>query len=128
MYAIDPHEGVIGAADQGLQTLPQSMDMFDKNIKDACLSGVIELIKECSYNVVWERPVSLLFIDGIHDYPNVSRDFWHFSEWIVKGGFVAFHDYAHYYPGVITFVNEMIQAKEYKLYKKADTLVVLQKE
>jgi hypothetical protein len=67
------------------------------------------------------------FVDGLHDYINVSRDFYHFSEWLVSGACIAFHDYADYFPGVKNFVNELLGAAQYKKIAIADTLIVLQK-
>jgi hypothetical protein len=68
-----------------------------------------------------------LFIDGLHDYPNVARDFWKFSPFLVTGAHVAFHDYAHYYPGVQAFVDEIISSGEYRKVQLAESLMVVQK-
>jgi len=127
VYAIDPHEGVVGAADQGLQATPPTLVRFRQNIENAGLSSVVETIKEFSFNVKWETPISLLFIDGLHDYPNVARDFWHFAGWVKKGGYIAFHDYADYYPGVQAFVNELLGTGAYKKVQQANSLMVVQK-
>ena len=88
---------------------------------------MLELIKNYSYNVVWQKPICLLFIDGLHDYPNVARDFWHFSKWVCTGGYVAFHDYSDYYPGVRTFVDELLFSGTYRKINLADSLMVVQK-
>jgi len=101
--------------------------MFNKNIEEAGLTEVVELIKDYSYNVQWEKPISLLFIDGLHDYPNVARDFWHFDKWVSLKGYIAFHDYSDYYPGVRTFVDELLITGNYRKINTADSLVVLQK-
>jgi predicted O-methyltransferase YrrM len=127
VYAIDPHEGVVGAADQGLQALPPTLLRFKQNIENAGLTSVVETIQEFSFNVKWERPVSLLFIDGLHDYPNVARDFWHFAGWLKQGGYIAFHDYADYYPGVQAFVNEILATPAYRKVQQANSLMVVQK-
>lgn len=127
VYAIDPHDGKLGAADQGLKLFPPSFEMFKNNINNEGLSEVVEIIKDNSYNVKWQEPVSLLFIDGLHDYPNVSRDFWHFSNWIGQGGYVAFHDYVNYFPGVQKFVHELLETGIYGEIYKVESLIVLQK-
>jgi glycosyltransferase involved in cell wall biosynthesis/predicted O-methyltransferase YrrM len=127
VYAIDPHEGVVGAADQGLQSTPPTLVRFRQNIEAAGLSAVVETIKEFSFNVQWNKPISLLFIDGLHDYPNVARDFWHFVDWVKQGGYIAFHDYADYYPGVQAFVNEILAGGAYRKVQLANSLMVVQK-
>lgn len=127
VYAIDPHEGVVGAVDQGLQSLPPSLERFKINIENAGLADVIELVKDYSYNVHLDTPISLLFIDGLHDYPNVSRDFWQFSGYVQLGGYIAFHDYAYYYPGVQAFVDELLGTGAYQKVQQTDSLMVVQK-
>lgn len=127
VYAIDPHDGVVGSTDQGIQTLPATLESFKKNICAYELAEVVEPIIEYSFNVHWERSISLLFIDGLHDYPNVARDFYHFSMWIHQNGYIAFHDYAPYYPGVMAFVDELLSSKNYLQISKANSLIILQK-
>jgi glycosyltransferase involved in cell wall biosynthesis len=127
VYAIDTHDGRLGAVDQGLQSYPPSFEAFKRNIENAGLCGVVHAIKDRSYNVRWKEPVSLLFIDGLHDYLNVSRDFRHFADWILPGGYVAFHDYAPYFPGVQAFVNELLATGVYQKINVVDSLVMLQK-
>ena len=126
VYAIDTHDGNLGAADQGLKSYPPSYDMFKKNIEDAGLAGVVEIIIARAPDIKWDAPVSFLFIDGLHDYENVAADFNHFSDWIEPGGYVAFHDYAGYYPGVVRFVDELLAIGTYKKISIADSLIVIQ--
>ena len=127
LYAIDPHEGTVGAADQGIFSLPPSLEMFNKNVEEAGLSHVVELIHNFSFNVVWNKPITILFIDGLHDYSNVARDFAQFSDWVLAGGYIAFHDYSDYYPGVKTFVKELVATGNYLKISRAESLIVLQK-
>lgn len=127
VYAIDPHDGHVGATDQSIESLPPSLEMFKKNIENEGLAEVVEMIKNFSFNVSWELPISLLFIDGLHDYCNVARDFWHFSDWVKQGGYIAFHDYADYYPGVMAFVDELTASGSYQQVNLVKSLIVLQK-
>ncbi len=127
VYAIDPHEGTVGAVDEGIHATAPTLEIFKKNISNACLSEVVETIKNYSYNVAWDKPISLLFIDGLHDYPNVARDFWHFNEWVIPGAYVAFHDYSEYYPGVRAFVDELLATAGYTKISCADSAMIIQK-
>ena len=128
IYAIDPHDGNIGVADGKIQPHSSSLTMLQNNICRAGLNDFAELIQDCSSHVVWQQPVALLFIDGLHDYVNVAKDFWHFSDWIVPRGYIVFHDYADYYPGVKAFADELLQAGSYHFIKKTDSLLVVQKQ
>jgi len=127
VYAVDPHDGRVGALDTGIRTMAPTLERFRRNIAAAGLSSVVEEVRQLSHEVVWDRPISLLLIDGLHDYVNVSRDFRHFEPWVEPGGLIAFHDYADYYPGVKTFVNEMLRGGDYAQVQLSRSLMVVQK-
>lgn len=127
IYAVDRHDGKLGAEDMGLKIFPPSLDMFKQNIALENLEDFIEVIQNNTSDIEWNRPVAFLFIDGLHDYKNVSRDFYCFSGWLVKGGYVAFHDYASYYPGVMAFVNELLCTATFRSAGKVHSLIILQK-
>jgi hypothetical protein len=128
VYAIDPHDGIVGALDRGLLGGPPSLPAFRANMAVAGVDVVVEPIVARVPDVPWGRPIALLLIDGLHDYANVARDFFHFEPWLVDGGFVAFHDAADYFPGVPTFVNELVETGGYRLVDRAGSLVVLRRE
>lgn len=127
VYAVDPHDGKVGSLDRGISQTQPTLLKFKQNMQDSELSDLITIIEKCSFEVQWNEPISLLFIDGLHDYSNVSRDFIHFEQWIVPGGLIAFHDYAYYYPGVHAFVNEVLLKPSYNMVQRANSMVVLQK-
>lgn len=125
VYAIDPHDGVVGAADQGIQRLAPTLSTFRHNMAVNGLSEIVETITKCSFEVAWDKPIALLLVDGLHDYANVSRDFHHFEPWLVPGAYVAFHDYADYYPGVKTFVNELLIRSPYQRVHCSGSMMVV---
>jgi Methyltransferase domain/Glycosyl transferase family 2 len=129
VYAVDSHEGLVGAAGstEGLRSLGSTLDIFRSNIAANGLTHIVEPVVQHSYEVAWERPIALLFIDGLHDYYNVSRDFRHFEPWVLGGGYIAFHDYADYYPGVKQFVNELIALPDFELVSRIQSLVIVRK-
>jgi predicted O-methyltransferase YrrM len=125
IYAIDPHDGIVGALDQGVQRVAPTRHRFLQNIANAGITHLVEPITQHSYDVEWDKPISFLFIDGLHDYFNVARDFYHFEAWIAPGAFIAFHDYADYYPGVKTFVDELLAYGDYEKIHQALSLIVV---
>jgi glycosyltransferase involved in cell wall biosynthesis/predicted O-methyltransferase YrrM len=127
IFAIDPHEGVVGATDQGIQKVPPTLEKFKRNIHVAGLAKNVVLIKDYSFLIDWQDPIVFLFIDGLHDYPNVARDFWKFSPHVVPGGYIAFHDYADYYPGVKALVDEILLSGNFKKVSLVESLMVIQK-
>jgi glycosyltransferase involved in cell wall biosynthesis len=126
VYSVDPHDGRVGALDQGLQRKGPTLERFRRNVEAAGLGGVVEVIQKTAAEVSWDDPVTLLLVDGLHDYANVAGDFFSFADSVVPGGYVAFHDYADYYPGVKTFVNELLASGEYREVGRAGSLIVLQ--
>jgi hypothetical protein len=125
IYAVDPHDGVVGALDQGMQQLPPTREKFTWNIDRAGIAHVVEPIVQRSFEVKWDEAVCFLFVDGLHDYFNVARDFHHFERWLAPAALVAFHDYADYYPGVETFVDELLASGGYEKVQQAGSLIVL---
>ena len=129
IYAIDPHQGEVGAADTvtGVERLRPTFEHFLQNIEGAGVADVIEPIRRRSYEVPWRLPIVLLFVDGLHDYASVARDFFHFEPFLERGGYVAFHDYGDDYPGVRTFVAGLAADDAFNEVARAASLVVLQK-
>jgi hypothetical protein len=127
VIAIDPHDGNVGALDQGLHATGPTLAKFRQAVAAAEIEDVVEAIQQLSFEVEWNRPISFVLIDGLHDYANVSRDFHHFDRWVVEGGYVLFHDYADFYPGVKVFVDEILATGRYERVCLAGTLVVARK-
>lgn len=128
VYAIDPHNGEVSGLNQTIMRLPPTFEKFLRNLEEAVVSEVVEPIRARSYEVVWDKPIALLFIDGLHDYASVAADFHHFAPWVLPGAHVAFHDYADYFFGVKRFVDEVVRAGEYQVTEQAGSLIVLQKK
>jgi predicted O-methyltransferase YrrM len=127
VWAVDPHEGEVGAADQRLHTGEPTLEQFRRNLTFAGVAGVVETVVRRSYDVEWHRPIHMLLLDGLHDFANVSRDFLHFEPWLADGALILFHDYATYYPGVMAFVDHLLVQGSYRFLEQAGSLVLLQK-
>ena len=129
VYAVDPHQGVVGAEDglDAVAVVPHTFERFQRNITSAGLAEMIEPIRLHSYEVPWGSPIAFLFIDGLHGYSSVARDFFHFERHLLEGAFVAFHDCDDTYPGVRTFVEGLAGSGCYEEVNRAGSLVVLRK-
>ncbi len=126
VWAVDPHDGKIGAAGRYV-SVSGTLEKFKATIAAAGLGDVVEVIRSAAPQVSWQEPIALLLIDGLHDYAAVAQDFFHFEPWLAEGGYVAFHDYASYYPGVVAFVNELL-ASGYRKAQAMNSMIVLQKQ
>ncbi len=81
VYAIDPH-------------LHNTETIFKDNMKRARVNHIVVPIIMRSEDAVkqWSYPISLLFIDGAHDFESTRRDFMLWEPYVIGGGQIAFHD------------------------------------
>jgi hypothetical protein len=127
VWAIDPHDRFGGAHDRGLEQVGPTLERLQQNIESARLSPFVEIVQARAEDVPWSEPLCMLLIDGLHDYPNVLKDFNHFEPHLVDGALVAFHDYAEYFPGVPAFVDELVASGRFEAIGRARSLIVLRK-
>ncbi|MGD1096427.1 MAG: class I SAM-dependent methyltransferase [Bryobacteraceae bacterium] len=127
LYAIDPHQGHVGAQDREVEVKKPTIERLEKNLQRAGLEDQVIVIQAHSWEVAWNKPVSFLFIDGLHDYDNVARDFRQFEPWLMRGGFAAFHDYGGYFPGVTTFVDELMRTGHYEKTALTGSMFVMER-
>jgi predicted O-methyltransferase YrrM len=88
VFAIDSFDG--GPNLPKVNSLPE----FTKNMQRFGLSAYVEPIVGLSTDVAksWDKPISLLFVDGSHIYQDVLADFACFGPHVLRGGIIAFHD------------------------------------
>ncbi len=128
IVAVDTHDGRVGASDRGILDVGPTHERFTANLRSAGVAELVESIRSRSWEVDWHDEIDLLVIDGLHDYLNVSRDFFSFEDHLRSGGLAAFHDYADYFPGVRAFVDELVGTRTYTPVARAGSMVVLRKE
>ncbi|AQR73124.1 class I SAM-dependent methyltransferase [Sphingomonas sp. LM7] len=125
LYAVDPHQGTVGAADKRLNRSAPTFSSFLANITGAGVAEVVKPLRSLSYETEWDQPIDLLFVDGLHDRLNVERDFRHFEAFLTPGAVVLFHDYADYYPGVVAFVDLLVAGEGWAIADRAASMVML---
>ena len=100
IVSIDPHE-------EGVK------EIYLRNLD---LLGVADRVVPVSTTSEGARkkiqgPIRLLFIDGLHEYPNVAQDIALWKDLVTDGGILAFHDYN--WPGVAKAVGELTKDPSY---------------
>jgi hypothetical protein len=125
--AIDLHDGVLGSRDGKLSHLGPTRDKLERNLARAGLTERVDIRQQRTTDVAWQGPIRLLVIDGLHDYASVAADFGHFQAWVEQDGYVVFHDYADYFPGVKLFVDELLRGGGWARVRAAGSLVVLRR-
>jgi hypothetical protein len=128
VFAIDPHDGVVGDLERRVSHEGPTLEAFRDNVARAGLDAFVETVQAKAPDVAWSQPICLLLVDGLHDYGSVARDFRHFESFLSHSALVAFHDYADYFPGVKTFVDELLGGGRYVLVERASSLIVLRKQ
>lgn len=131
VYAIDPHDSYTDVSDVNPNYKQKygSVDMstFLENIVAQNAHYKIFPVALSSNEVVWERPIGLLFIDGAHDYYSVLDDFDSFHLNIVPGGYLIFHDSEWDGPKrVIKEIQEQYK-HTYTLLEVVDALTIFRK-
>ena len=126
VWSVDPHDGKLGTADRFITVAP-SLQKLQANLGAAGVADVVQIVQSTAPQVAWSETIALLLIDGLHDYASVGKDFAHFAPWVSDGGYVAFHDYAGYFPGVIAVVNELLANGRYQRVALVGSLIVLRK-
>lgn len=104
VVAIDPHTGTHLRA-EGETT----EDVLRKNLEGAGLSDQTEIVVATSEQAAadWSRPISLLWIDGDHEYESVRRDVRLWEPYLLPDAVVALHD-TFVWPGPERVVRELL--------------------
>lgn len=132
VYAIDPFNAA-GGSDLKSETeyfeKAKNIDLLEKfkiNINKFLKKKKVEIRKGYSNQFHKEfSQINFLFIDGDHSINGCKEDYNLYAPQIVKGGYIAFHDYDSGNPTLgPTYVVDEIILKENKFtfYKKYDSL------
>ena len=86
-----------------------------KNIKDHELSNIEIIMGDFTHvSKIWNKPINILHIDGLHTYEAVKNDFTNWSKFVDDNGIILFHDTAIKHFGIKDFFRELKGG--YKLY------------
>lgn len=96
VFAIDPHKGLFDSVG-GLNSPEDSEPAFRANIRKAGVDDAVMPLVMTSREAAqeWSKPVSLLFIDGSHEYEDVKLDVALWEPHLINGGIICFHDALH---------------------------------
>ena len=100
LHACDPFN-VAPIADQRLHTDDSVYRAFIENITAAGVRDTVTDHRCFSADLArkWTAPIRFLWIDGDHSFAQTEADYEAFSHFVVPGGFIAFHDVLHHFPG-----------------------------
>ncbi len=100
-------------------------DAFIKNMKYLGLEDIVIPIKGDSVEIAktWDKDIKLLFIDGGHRMEDVKRDFEAWYPYVVKSGYIVFHDYHGKFIDIIKYVSSL-EGKLFEIWGLWDSLYV----
>jgi hypothetical protein len=127
IVAIDTFDGVVGAVDRSLLRTGPTLAKFNRMLAETGLASSVETCVGRAPDLCWDRPVDLLLVDGLHDYASVACDFYSFEASLSPGALVAFHDYAEYFPGVRSLVDELLSGTDWQEVAQAGTMKLLRR-
>lgn len=96
VYSIDNyigHSNLDGSPETALKNYKSNIAKF--HLEDYC-----ELIIGNSEDVVFDKEIGFLFIDGGHSYEQIKRDMDKYIPKVIKDGIIVFHDYSDAFPDI----------------------------
>lgn len=89
VVSIDPHEGHVSGG-----MLSPTYKAFVSHLSQAGVRKKVQDLVSTSQLAAkkWNKPISYLFIDGLHDEAHASEDYELWSPFVVDEGIVAMHD------------------------------------
>ena len=132
----------VGTGSLGMVEMKPSIQMFTVDISEGGPFGGLQNERNAFQDtglplptqilgdsqIVWQdwpkdNPIDLLFIDGDHLLPGVTKDIDGWTPFVKIGGYVLFHDYESVNWGDVTkAVDEKMQCPEWEMVLKVDTL------
>jgi hypothetical protein len=105
VYTVDPH---LGEIKKGIKSENSTYDALLKNLQDFDVSELVKPVINTSVGFAkkWNKPIKLLFIDGLHDYEHANQDYLAWNKFVLRNGIIAFHDGFCGIDGVWQAINE----------------------
>ncbi|MBN8654296.1 MAG: class I SAM-dependent methyltransferase [Anaerolineae bacterium] len=128
VYAIDPHKDFIGVL--GGVFGPKDRTAFYRAMLDLGCSEIVSLVNLSSeyfaYN--WKEAVSLLWIDGDHNYDAVKRDFELWIPHVKSGSKIVFDDAVDPNLGPRKLLDELIASEKFEEIERVGKIVVVREK
>lgn len=100
--AIDPHLSTLAGSrrdreaknGEAASASETTWETFRDVLREWNVASRVNVIRDYSYNIAptWREPIAFLWIDGDHSYDAVKKDIEDWTDFVMPGGFLAFHD------------------------------------
>jgi predicted O-methyltransferase YrrM len=124
VYSVDPH---LSYRDRHIIFGPVDNCMYHNIVKDyADKINTINLESEQAFRAIGNQKFGLIFIDGNHEEKAVKKDVVLWSDSLIKGGYLIFHDGNYLGPKIA--IDKLKKSKKYSLIGKVGEMVAFIKE
>ncbi|MEJ2157932.1 MAG: class I SAM-dependent methyltransferase [Desulfobacteraceae bacterium] len=129
IICIDTFEGSIEHQDalKGRSTYV----VFEENLRRAGVFDWVMPVRKSSSDAFasFNEKISLLFIDGSHEYDDVKADLLNWEQRLIKGGIVILHDSAGQWAGPTKAADELIIGRKhtYKDVIRIESMTIAEK-
>ena len=133
LVAVDPHKGEMSypsAYDEfgllisrELSIEPNTEEAFKATINKAGLWAHVRMQLSFVTDYIPEKPVTFVFIDGLHDFASVNSDYIWIKQFLVDGAYVLFHD-VDQWSGPTLVAAKAVADGELEKIDQADSLAV----
>ena len=92
LYSVDSNIEHLKIAHEYLKNISKNFELIE------AFSSYISpkyITTDYAFELDWDKPIDLLFVDGAHDFKSVISDLDKFVPYVTKGGLVICHDYDH---------------------------------
>ena len=125
IFAIEPHEAFTGVL--GGQFGPEDRAGFFRNMLSSGAYRNVRLVNLSSEVVTpgWDKPVSLLFLDGDHTYAGVQRDFTCWEPHLAPGATVVFDDSTDETIGPHQLITQLVDAGRAEIVQRVGKVTAI---
>lgn len=90
--AVDPHKGIVLPGQN--KPMESTRTRFMRHIRISKVDDIVRpyVMTSLQASKIWNTPIAVLFIDGIHDYVHAKEDYINWIHYVVDNGVIAFHD------------------------------------
>jgi len=122
VFAIDPHEGIADSCTKLIGPRESTEPIFRENIKKAGVDGIVVPLVMKSEEAInkWTKHISLLWIDGDHEYEGVKKDILLFEPYLKIGSRICFHDAFYLLTNSCSGVRKAVDEEIFRSNRFAD--------
>lgn len=131
VWAIDPHNDY--QADEAAHYGMENHAALLANLIQFEVANVVRVVAMASTEIAavfpLDEPLSLLWIDGGHDYHDVRSDLTAWEHYLSPIGRIALHDTSGHHPGVTQALAEFLTDNEadWRIVETVDSITVLER-